>query len=210
MLTLSEVCKLLTHTLCDSYPKTGTDAAYLYGQTTDNQPSVFQAVRHLLANSLTSKVLILNNKAESGYPGFTKWKHQLENLGIAGSQIVGVEVEDTSTLNTLTEAEALIEFAQRQGLRSLFVVAPPFHQLRAFMAAVTVALREYPQLLIYSYPGVALPWHEEVVHSQGTLTAKRIDLILTELESIEQYQNEGVLASFAQVLSYLNERDTTV
>jgi hypothetical protein len=58
----------------------------------------------------------------------------------------------------------LIRFARRQGYGSLHVVAPPFHQLRAFMTAVTVARKEYPELLIYSYPGVALSWQAEVAH----------------------------------------------
>ena len=76
------------------------------------------------------------------------------------------------------------------------------------MTAVTVTLREYPELLIYSYPGEAMPWQEEVVHSQGTLKAKRRDLIQEELERIEKYQSKGDLASPEQVLSYLNKRET--
>ena len=125
-------------------------------------------------------------------------------------QIEGVNNKETSMLNTLIESEALIRFAKQHGYRSLFVVAPPFHQLRALMTAVTVALREYPELLIYSYPSVAMPWQEEVVHSQGTLKAKRRDLIQEELERIEKYQGKGDLALFEQVLNYLNKRETAV
>ena len=78
------------------------------------------------------------------------------------------------------------------------------------MTSVTVAIREHPELLIYSYPGVAMPWQEEVVHSQGTLKAKRRDLIQEELERIEKYQGKGDLALFEQVLNYLNKRETAV
>lgn len=98
-------------------------------------------------------------------------------------------------------------FAKQHSYHTLFVVAPPFQQLRAFMTAVTVAFREYPELLIYSHPGVAMSWQEEVIHSQGTLRAKRRDLIQEELERIEKYQTKGDLASPEQVLGYLNKRE---
>jgi len=55
-----------------------------------------------------------------------------------------------------------------------------------------------------------MSWQEEVIHSQGTLKAKRRDLIQEELERIEKYQSKGDLASPARVLSYLNKRETVV
>ena len=115
-------------------------------------------------------------------------------------------IDDNLSLNTLVESETLIGYAKQNGYSSLFVVAPPFQQLRAFMTAVTVALREYPELLLYSYPAVAMPWREEVVHSQGTLKATRSELIHAEFERIDTYQNKGDLASFEDVLAYLNNR----
>jgi len=207
---MNDTIELLTRILCDLRPKNPTNGAYLYCQTRGNQQSIFQAAQFLLNNSLTSKILILNTKPRSGYPGFTEWKQQLQQLGLSVEQIEGVKNNETSMLNTLIESEALIRFAKQHGYRSLFIVAPPFQQLRAFMTAVTVTLREYPELLIYSYPGEAMPWQEEVVHSQGTLKAKRRDLIQEELERIEKYQGKGDLALFKQVLSYLKKRETAV
>ena len=207
---MNDTIELLTRILCDLRPKNPTNGAYLYCQTRGNQQSIFQAAQFLLNNSLTSKILILNTKPRSGYPGFTEWKQQLQQLGLFVEQIEGVKNNETSMLNTLIEPEALIRFAKQHGYRSLFIVAPPFQQLRAFMTAVTVTLREYPELLIYSYPGEAMPWQEEVVHSQGTLKAKRRDLIQEELERIEKYQGKGDLALFKQVLSYLKKREAVL
>ena len=205
---MNDTIELLTRVLCDLQPKNPTNGAYLYCQTKTNQQSIFQSAHFLINNVLTYRILILNTKAKSGYPGFTEWKQQLHKLGLSENQIEGVSNTEPSMLNTLTESEAIIQFARQHSYHSLFVVAPPFQQLRAFMTAVTVALREYPELLIYSYPGVAMPWQEEVIHSQGTLKAKRCDLIKEELERIEKYQNKGDLASLEQVLSYLNNRET--
>jgi hypothetical protein len=207
---MNETLELLTRTLCDLRPKASTNGAYLYCQTKGNQQSVFQAARFLLNNSFVSNILILQTKAKSGYPGFDEWNHQLQELGLPGRKIEGIKSEETAGINTLIESEALIRFAKQKGYCSLFVVSPPFHQLRAFMTAVTVAIREYPELLIYSYPGVTMPWQEEVAHSQGTLKAKRYGLIHEEFERINKYQNKGDLASYEQVLSYLNNRNTAV
>ncbi|MBW2088203.1 MAG: YdcF family protein [Deltaproteobacteria bacterium] len=205
---MNDTIELLVRTLCDLRPMNPTNGAYLYCQTRSNQQSIFKAAQSLLNNSLTYKILILNTKAKSGYPGFTEWKQQLEQLGIPEKKIEGVIINKTTMLNTLIESEGIIRFAKQHSYNSVFVVAPPFQQLRAFMTAVTVALREYPELLIYSYPGAAMSWQEEVVHSQGTLKAKRRDLIQEELERIDKYHSKGNLASPEQVLSYLNKRNT--
>ena len=53
-----------------------------------------------------------------------------------------------------------------------------------------------------------MSWQEEVIHSQGTLKAKRRDLIQEEVERIEKYQSKGDLASSEQVLSYLDKRES--
>ena len=206
---MNDAIELLTRVLCDLQPKNPTNGAYLYCQTKTNQQSIFQAAHFLLKNGLTHKILILNTKAKSGYPGFTEWKQQLHKLGLSADQIEGVNI-GTPMLNTLIESKAVIRFARQHSYHSLFVVAPPFHQLRAFMTAVTVAFREYPELVIYSYPGVAMSWQKEVIHSQGTLKAKRRDLLKEELERIEKYQSKGDLASLEQVLNYLNKRETVL
>lgn len=207
MSQLEAMFEITIRALCDVRPNETTDGVYLFGQTEDNQDSVFLGAQHLLNQALIRKIYISQTGAKSGYPGFETWRAQLLALQIEPKQLQGVEIEDTPTLNTLVEAQALIKFAKRQGLTSLYVMAAPFHQIRAFMTAITVALGEYPTLKIYSQPGAALPWHQEVSHSQGTLIAKRSDLIKGELERIETYQRKGDLAGPADVLNYINRRD---
>lgn len=199
--------ELLARTLCDSQPPSRTDGAYLFAQTEDNEASVFDAACHLLNTDSTSRILIPETDPQGGYPGYSAWQLALLQRGIAAECIQGVPTGHPDRLHTLIEAEACIHAAQRHGLRSLQVIAAPFHQLRAFMTMVTVAVREQADLGLYSYPGVAQPWHEQVVHSQGTLTATRQDLILSELERIDRYQRKGDLGSYELVLTYLNQRD---
>jgi len=203
---MNSTIELLTRTLCDIQPSSPTNGAYLYCQTESNYESTFQSAKSLLNSLLISKIFILQIEAKSGYTGYDNWKRQLNLLGISQDQIEGVDLK-SSMLNTLTESEALVQFAKQRSFGSIFVIAPPFHQLRVFMTAVTVAQNVYPKLKIYSFPGMAMPWDEDVLHSQGVLKAKRHQLIQTELERITKYQNKGDLASTESVLNYLNNRD---
>ncbi len=207
---MNNTIELLIRTLCDIQPNVPTDGAYLYCQTASNQESIFQAATFLLKNMLIPKIFILQIGAKSGYAGFADWNQRLHQFGISENQIEGIILKETTMLNTLTESKALIHFAKHHGYNSFFVVAPPFHQLRAFMTAVTVALKVHPTLRIYNFHGTAMPWQEDVLHSQGVLKAKRHQLIHSEIERINKYQNKGDLASTEAVLEYLNNRGKIV
>lgn len=199
--------ELLTRVLCDTRPQHPVDAAYLFCTTPGNQASLNQAARALIHQSIAARILILNAPPLSGYPGVTHCQNQLQASGVAPELIETVPLDETPSLNTLIESQALIAHAKAHALRSLVVVAPPFHQLRAFMTAVTVALRQYPSLAIYSFPGAALSWTRETTHSQGALTASRRQLIAEEFARIRTYQQKGDLAGFQEILAYLDRRN---
>ena len=199
--------ELSIRVLCDIRAKITVDGAVLYSQTKDNQNSVILAAKNILYNKLAKKILFIKSGPISGYPGFSTWTSELNKLGIQSNDMVGVEIMKTNSLNTLIESQAFINYAVQKKYRSLYVVSSPFHQLRAFMTLVTVALRYYPDLLIFSYSGISLPWSDKVVHSQGTLLGARKDLIKAEFERIEKYKQKGDLSSETKIIEYLNKRD---
>ena len=199
--------ELSIRVLCDIRSKITVDGAVLYSQTKDNQNSVILAAKNILYNKLAKKILFIKSGPISGYPGFSTWTSELNKLGIQSNDMVGVELMKTNSLNTLIESQAFINYAVQKKYRSLYVVSSPFHQLRAFMTLVTVALRYYPDLLIFSYSGISLPWSDKVVHSQGTLLGARKDLIKAEFERIEKYKQKGDLSSEIKIIEYLNKRD---
>lgn len=201
------VFELLTRVLCDTRPEHPADAAYLFCTTSGNQVSLNQAARALIDPVITAKILILAAPALSGYSGETHCRNQLLDCGLAPDLIETVPLHETPSLNTLIESQALIAHAKENAFKTTIVVAPPFHQLRAFMTAVTVALRQYPALAIYSFPGTALSWTRETIHSQGLLKAPRRQLIEEEFARIRTYQQKGDLAGFREVLDYLDCRE---
>lgn len=114
---------------------------------------------------------------------------------------------DIDILHTGIEANSLAVFARDRQYKRVIVTASPFQQPRAYMAAVTAALKHYHSLYIFSLPGKALPWKEEVVHSQGKVQDARTGLIAEEMERILKYQATCNLASVDEVLAYLDRRD---
>jgi hypothetical protein len=202
--------ELLTRILCETPLDRPVDGAYLYCTTIENQDSVFQTAKKLISHSFASRIYLLEAEAMSGYPGVNQCRKRLREYGLSEEQIACIPIAGADSLNTLIESQALVRFFRDQGFRSLVVVSPPFHQLRAFMTAVTVALKVYPEISIYSIPGVALPWLDPTIHSQGTLKAQRRQLIQEELNRIQTYQIKGDLAGFEAVLNYLNRRDKEI
>jgi hypothetical protein len=199
--------ELLTRVLCDLDPEIEAEGAYLFGQTVDNQLSVFETGVDLVRQRQAKQVLIPDSAPQCGYPGFQAWHQALSASGLGEGDVVGIPIAPCSSLNTLTEAEALVRYAVSNGMTRIFVVATPFHQLRAFITTVSVVSREFPALRVYNRVGTALPWNQTVLHSQGVLQCTRSELIHTEMARIERYRREGNLVSQDQVFSYLQWRD---
>ena len=201
--------ELIIRTLCDTLPEEPADALFLFGQTEDNQESVFAVARQLLQAQSINKLLFTGTGPVSGYPGYEIWKAALVCSGVGEEQVEAVPPvpANTDILHTGIEANSLAVFAKERQYRRVIVTASPFQQPRAYMAAVTAALRRYPELYIYSLPGKALPWKEEVMHSQGKVQDARAGLIAGEMERIQKYHATGDLASVDEVIAYLNRRD---
>jgi hypothetical protein len=204
---MAESRELLIRILADIRPSVPAEAAYLFGQTEPNQSSVFAAARALLRDSLAARIWIPDGAPRSGYLGAAACRRALVACGVPAEVIEEVPMEPAQMLHTLIESQNVVRCAHRRGCRRLVATSAPFHQERAFLTAVTVALREYPALKIYSYPGEPRPWDEVVTHSQGKLTGTRAALLVEERKRIEQYTAQGDLAPRREILAYLRARD---
>ena len=204
---MSDHVELLLKIFSDPWPAEPVEAAYLFSETLPNQESVFAAARELLDRGRVRRLLISDCRAKSGYIGVAAWRDAMSAYGISLPCVDEVPMEPTEILHTLIEAQAVVRLAQARRYRHLIVVAAPFHQERAFVTTVSVTLREYPRLRVYSHPGAAQRWDEVVTHSQGTLRATRAELIAREQERIAAYTAQGDLAERANILQYLRRRD---
>lgn len=199
--------ELLLRILADVRPSEVVDGAYLFAQTEPNQESVFAAAGELIERGRARKVLISDCSPKSGYIGAAAYRRAMAEFGIPTSVIEEVPMEPTEILHTLIESEKVVRFARAEGYQRLIVTSAPFHQERAFLTIVTIAMREYPSLKVYSHPGAPQRWDEVVTHSQGRLRGTRVELIAEEQNRIEKYTAQGDLAPRVKILEYLRTRD---
>ena len=206
MTSMSEQVELLLRILCDVLPERA-DAAYLFAETEPNQESVFHAGRQLIDEGRVGKLLISDCTPKSGYIGAAAYRRAMVEHGIAQETIEEVPMEPTPILHTLIEAQTVVRHAKARGYTRLVVVSVPFHQERAFITVVSEAMREYPSLKVYSYPGRPQRWDQVVTHSQGTLCGTRAELIAAEQKRIETYTAKGNLLPRTEIIAYLRARD---
>ncbi len=189
-------------------PSRGSFAiAYLMSETSDNEQSVFLRAVELARSGQTQAIGICEGDTTNGYDGFD---HSVECLKAVGyPEHVPIHRICTDPVNTLTEVQALV--AHMAGSRGdIAIVAPPFHIVRSFMTAVTIAQQRRTKLHIYAVPGVPIPWNVKARHSQGTLTNMRTGLLGDELTRLKRYQASeyGSLMTPEAILRYLDWRDT--
>jgi len=203
--------KFAVRTFGDTLPARDPQAIYLFGELPENAQSSFAAARTAVQRWPQIRILITDEDG-SRCPGFGGWgamRAGLLEVGVAESNIEAVPSDVSETmLHTLNEARFLIAFARQKGYHELLVVAPPFHQLRAFATTISVAIANHHCFVqVYSYPGTALSWEESAVHSQGTVCAQRKVLLDGELDRILRYTAKGDILQCDQLLKYLEDRD---
>ena len=126
---------------------------------------------------------------------------------IPEDRIVGFPLATEIPPCTDAEARGLVRFAKERGWKSLVIVVPPFHAVRAFVSTVSPAIREYPELKVYSHPSQAPSWTEEVMCFQGMPRGKRASFIPKEFEKMERYLATGSHLAPEEILAYLDRRD---
>ncbi|HIG97814.1 TPA: hypothetical protein HA231_00085 [Candidatus Woesearchaeota archaeon] len=188
--------------------------AYLFGQTSDNELSEFQAARRMRLDGLASRFWVVDGAAKDGYPGYADWRGKLgpmvgyqnvvplpipkrvqESKGLDGRQF-GLNV------NTLTEAMSLVDMAKGNSVQALYVVSVPFHFLRACVTAMSEAIKGGEDVAMFGYVGSALPWGEIVRHSQGTQVGTREQILRDEMQKLS-YPN---LLPPARIIRYMEQR----
>lgn len=204
-----KLLQLTTMVLTDSTDGIRGVPTYLFTETSDNEKSGLNRGVGLLLSGVASHLLILDDQdgTNRGYPGAKEWiKHLTGCRNVQKDKLQTVTCEQL--LHTFSEACALTKWARERECTELIIVAPPFHQVRAFMSVVSAITRFGPKnLRVYNCPGVTLDWSAHVSHSQGTLWARRRDFVLTEARRIRKYHKMGDLVSVDKALEYLEWRD---
>lgn len=192
--------------------------AYLFANTSDNEQSLFQAARQMRLEGLASMFWIIDGTDAYGFPGYRKWHGRAGRavgydnwLELLTGKLLGynkhikaVPIQNRRGVNTMNESQALVDFAEKEGRRFWYAVAPEFHLVRAYMTLVSEILHSGQDISVFSFPGAPLPWDEVVRHSQGRTVDTRANLLAVhEMDRIKKYPN---LLPARDILGYMDGR----
>lgn len=205
--------KFTTVALADT-PPDKADAAYVFSETDDNKDSGLAKAAELYSAARVPTICCSGSgpyqpdpKVPEAFSGFEAWSTNLVAMGVPHEHIRGVAISEAKW-HTGVEAYEFVGIAEREGWRTLFVVAPAFHLTRCFGNVITFIKQRDLKIKVYAIPGVPLPWHENVLHSQGLVTAPRIQLVDGERERMfKRYGNKYDLLPLKDMLDYLAWRD---
>lgn len=196
-------------------PMGRTDAAYLFGHTPANEESVLTRGCEIRLYGKTEKLLVCGGgpyispdhpNRLCAYSGGIAWKNYLTRHGADPAGIECIARPELS--HTGTEAEQLVLRARKEKWQNVYIVAAPFHLLRAFVTTVSQILQLYPDLRIWCKPGTPLPWFQGGVSSQGIVGKTRLgDFMEMEWERLNKtYGNQYDIAPESEVFKYLERR----
>lgn len=184
--------QLNTMVITDRLPTGMVAPVYLFTETPDNQESVLQRGERLHHAGRASCILLIDNQggSEPGYPGAPPWQKRLHDLRVPDVRIILIPFTDP-VLHTLSEAMAMVRFAQKRGWQEIIISFPSFHGARCFLSTVTAVRHIYPELRVYCQVGITQPWNEPALHSQKAVHGLRRDLIIHEFRRIIRYQRRS-------------------
>lgn len=209
--SLAEIKRLVRHVAFDLRPIGCANMTYCMALTADAQPAVLDVAADLWHKKFALVVGLSRGTTKHGYAGFDFCAAGLAERGVSQDCIIPVDplLSDANTLNTRSEAEALVKRIARSGLiPRIFVCSAFFHQLRAVSTIVSALNPANPEIQVFSWPAEAPPWDHSVRHSQGTLEGTLYELLLEELWRLFRYHAKGDLRSCREILKYFDWRDT--
>ncbi len=208
----SDIVELAGRVLSDASP--GIRDCYLFGQTVDNEDSVFGGAA-ALEKRIPQSYWISDGAAADGYPGYVNWKQKLSAFVPEGSikpvpmppWVQGINAANGFNLrnvSTISESRSLVTLARAERIFDWNTISAEFHIMRAYMTLVTENLRVGGNLNFYAVPGTPLPWEEVVVHSQGKQVASRAEILRDEMKKIRDWTN--IIHPVSEILRYMDQR----
>lgn len=177
-----------------------TQGIFLFTEYEDNEISSFKAASQLMARDAAPEVFIIYGGGH-GSPGYSNWYERL-SVYIDKGRIRPVPIGNPTGINTLSESDALVKFAINEKRKSFYIVAPPFHMLRAFMTAASIAIRHGSKINFFAYPGALQDLNQVVKHSQGIGTFPRWKWFERELKTISDYSEKNGIALAPGIIKY--------
>ena len=194
---LPELYQMVMH---DAKPRF-THGIYLFIEHENNEESSFKAAIELIDKNAAAEIFFVHHGKWAGSPGYGHWQEKLGKFTGPG-RIRPIKMDDIFGVNTLSESIALVRFAYEEKRKSFYLVAPPFHMLRAFMTAASVAIRHGSEINFFAYPGALQDLNQAVRHSQGKGPFPRWKWFELELETISNHSEKNNIPLPSGIIKY--------
>ncbi|MBV9159848.1 MAG: YdcF family protein [Candidatus Kaiserbacteria bacterium] len=123
-------------------------------------------------------------------------KEMMPTLRERGVPKDAIVLEERSR-HTRDQAVEVLNIAKERGWKSLIIVASNYHQYRAFLTFLKRMYEERLELALINAPARAAGWLGETGHG------RRIDLLPSELQKIDEYAAKGHVATYEEGIEYL-------
>ena len=159
--------QLNTLVLCDTPSTEKPDAFYIFAEPATHIDLLVSAVAPI-AKQRKIKVAICGGVGQ-GYD-FRVWFKALRENGLKEDEIVLISPDEY--LNTITESTKLAQHAKMFGWKNIWITAPPFQQLRAFITLASMLKKEFWYAKIFNMLALPIDWYKEIIHYHGEVRGK--------------------------------------
>lgn len=207
--TPEEIFQLTTIICCDDDFEGKADVAVIFGETKINTGWLGEALTELWQSKMIWRIGVSAGYSlgEPIVASFEEIKEMLCAYDVIPETAI-VQFPLSKRLPPCTDAEAigLVDFAKEQGWKSVYLVAPPMHQFRAFYSLASAIIKAGSDLVVWNWVTRIREWNERIIHSQSAPEDKRLNLLAGELEKIERYFRKGDHVPAREVLDYIRAR----
>ena len=191
-------------------PQGKADATFLFGEMPENQDGVLAKAAQLIAEGCVGSLYLSELHGRGFPPHALLWKDELAKRGVPKDSIICIVGDFLENPSTYSEVQFLMH-QRPNAWRTLYIIAEPFHQLRAFCTLASEIITTGTDLWVYNATPNQSDWLEPVTHSNGRTKDIRAGMIVHELERIWKYHDEGRgnILHPSCLVEYLNERDRT-
>lgn len=206
--SVQELDELFGFVYLDSREPPPETVGYLVAMLKANGKSVLNRGSQLLNMGIVNALCICGNPYAGHYPGGEAWKSELIERHVPADLIHFSIVPPGTPEHTYSASMAFVHKAKEMGWKHATITAAPFHQVRAFVSVVSATLRHYPELTLYSRPGMDQDMAERCVYNQQGDTTYRMTSIPQEWDRIITYHAnvQGDLVSAGEVVEYMKRR----
>lgn len=131
----------------------------------------------------------------------------VRQLLLQGIPIESIKHPNLKSTHTWEENQAFVQLGMKMRWGSAALLTQPHQLLRAMLGTIKAMEKIGYVMEIYTIAPPYTPWYETTKGSQGMEAKIRLEHIDDELSRIPKYQQQGNLATFEELFSYLEARE---